>query len=131
MVRTYNLTTDGEKNVSAHFKVKEFINAKYGNTGKIDDDLIEIVESLRQLINKPIKITPNGGYRTAEQNRESGGADNSYHMKGMAADIQVEDMSPTKVAIYAAMVGARGVGVYDTFTHVDSRSDRIVFKPEK
>ena len=131
MVRTYNLSTDGEKNVSAHFKVKEFINSQWTQTGKIEDDLVEILESLRSLIMKPIKITPNGGYRTTEQNKNSGGADNSYHLKGMAADIQVEGMSPTKVAIYAAMVGARGVGVYDSFTHIDSRETRYVFRPEK
>lgn len=124
----YSLSKDGDKNVSQHFKVKEFGNSKYGDKIIIHDDLIEGAESLRMLIKKPVRITQNGGYRTKKQNDDCGGADSSYHLKGMAMDVQVEGMTPYQVAIYGAMVGFRGIGVYDTFTHLDVREERILFK---
>jgi uncharacterized protein YcbK (DUF882 family) len=44
----------------------------------------------------------------------------------MAADIRVKDTSPEKVAAYAEKLlpNTGGIGVYDTFVHVDVRSTK-------
>ena len=40
-------------------------------------------------MDKPIYI--NSGYRCKELNKEVGGSENSYHMKGLAADFKTND----------------------------------------
>ena len=47
------------------------------------------------------------------------------HMKARAADIVVEGVESWEVADFAEQVlnGRGGVGRYDTFTHVDTRSN--------
>jgi uncharacterized protein YcbK (DUF882 family) len=44
----------------------------------------------------------------------------------MAADIKVKGIAPEKVAAYAEKLlpGTGGIGVYDTFVHVDVRSTK-------
>lgn len=57
--------------------------------------------------------------RCAVHNAAVGGEPNSYHMKGMAADIKVVGVSPTEVYSWLDFNHQGGVGKYDTFTHVD------------
>lgn len=45
----------------------------------------------------------------------------SYHVRGMAADISVEGVKPIDLRAAALRAGARGVGLYPTFVHVDVR----------
>lgn len=52
-----------------------------------------VLEKVRELVNNsPVIIT--SGYRCAELNRKIGGAVTSYHMRGCAADIVVDGVSP-------------------------------------
>lgn len=127
MIKTYNLTKNPQLKLSEHFMLKEFQCKDKTYQILVDDELVEILESLRCFIGKPITIT--SGYRTKSYNQKCGGADESYHCKGMAADISA-NISLTKLAIYSAMMGARGIGIYQDkgFIHIDTREDRIVFK---
>ena len=78
-------------------------------------DKLEIV---RGLFNQPVHI--NSGYRCPAINKAVGGYANSYHMKGMAADIVVADIPPATVQeILRNWLG--GMGTYQTFTHLDIR----------
>jgi uncharacterized protein YcbK (DUF882 family) len=54
-----------------------------------------------------------------------GGALNSQHVQGRAADIQVKGISPSTVADYIDMImdSCGGIGRYETFTHIDSRTE--------
>lgn len=126
MINEYNLL-NGDVKLSEHFKLSEFQCKDGSKKILLDDDLVEVLESLRQFIGKPITIL--SGYRTQNYNIKCGGASNSYHCKGMASDIRA-DIPLTKLAIYSAMMGARGIGIYSdqNFIHVDTREDRIVFK---
>ena len=54
-----------------------------------------ILDILRKKIGKPVIV--NSGYRTPEHNKKVGGAKYSYHMRGMAADIRVNGMSPKEL----------------------------------
>ncbi|ASS77066.1 muramoyltetrapeptide carboxypeptidase [Tumebacillus algifaecis] len=66
-------------------------------------------------------ITVNSGFRSLSHNASVGGASNSQHTYGIAADIVVGGYTPTAVANLAKSSGFSGVIIYSTFTHVDSR----------
>lgn len=62
--------------------------------------------------------------RCPDYNHEAGGAEDSQHLYGRAADIVVEGIHHDAVADLAErLVQFRlgGIGRYDTFTHVDVR----------
>ena len=121
-----------EENLSCNFKVKEFLNPLTEWHDLTRDQqanikrLVSRLERLRVLFNKPFIINTTGrynaGFRTKEQNRIVGGAKNSYHMKGMAADIAVPDGDLRIVAIYARDIFG-GVILYESnnFIHLDIR----------
>lgn len=119
---TYSLAKDGNTLISANFKVSEFKS----NDGA-DEILIDIafvknyLQKIRDHFNVPINI--NSGYRTVSHNKRVGGTKNSYHMKGQAFDIAVKGKSPEEVAKYAYQIGVHGIVQYNTFVHVDSRSN--------
>lgn len=73
------------------------------------------------------KITINSGYRSPEHNKAIGGATNSQHLLGKAADIVVAGKTPKEV--FAAIeelqskgkMDIGGLHAYGTFTHFDHR----------
>lgn len=83
------------------------------------------LQIIRDTIGKPINI--NSGYRSPEHNAKIGGAKNSYHVKGMAADIVVKDMTPKEIEkvilqlIHDKKIEAGGLKAYNTFVHYDVR----------
>ena len=128
MIRTYSLKKDGETNITPNFKVREFRCKCGSDTIIIDTNLvINILQKIREKIGKPIVIT--SGYRTAEYNKKVGGAQNSYHIKGQAFDIQVVGIAPKEIAKIAEQVGCRGICYYTRtgkagWTHIDSRTTK-------
>ena len=107
--------------LTQHFKAEEF-RCKDGTKEFLwAIELLEVLETIRNHFNEPIII--NSGYRTPTWNTRVGGAKNSYHMKGMAADIRVKNVSPKEVAKYASeyMKNHGGVICYTNFVHVDVR----------
>ena len=77
---------------------------------------------------KPIKIT--SSYRCKTHNKSIGGVSNSQHILGKAADIQVEDISPSEIYNTIDTLSNNGhilqggLGKYNTFTHYDIRKTR-------
>jgi uncharacterized protein YcbK (DUF882 family) len=119
-------------NLTTNFKLSEF-RCKDGtdvpagllpNVQKLANEL----QKLRDELELPIKI--NSGYRTKSYNKKIGGATNSMHVQAKAADIVVTDITPTNLykriekLIEEGKVNFKGVGVYDTFVHVDVRDRR-------
>ncbi|MEW5920995.1 MAG: D-Ala-D-Ala carboxypeptidase family metallohydrolase [Bacillota bacterium] len=80
-------------------------------------ELLERLQALREALGRPVII--NSGYRNREHNAAAGGSPDSYHLRGMAADIRVPSMSPAELATAARQAGFRGIIVYSTFVHVD------------
>lgn len=115
-----NLGTKGSRN----FNINEFRCKGTGKLIKMDNKLIYKLEELRYYFNKPIII--NSGYRTPQHNRNVGGAKNSQHLYGRAADVVVKGVNPSKVYNYAVK-HFDGVGKYNTFTHVDTRGYKARF----
>lgn len=113
----------GEYYISQHFKAKEFQSKDKSEYLLISEELIDTLEKIRKHFNAPIII--NSGYRTPSWNSKVNGAPNSYHCKGMAADIVVKGHSTRKVAQYADMIMEQGGVIrYTNFTHIDVREER-------
>ena len=110
-------------NLSEHFKAKEFQCKDKSKYLLVATELIEILEKIRNHFNAPVII--NSGYRTPSWNSKVNGTSNSYHCKGMAADIVVKGHSSREVAKYAdSIMEQGGVIRYTNFTHVDIREER-------
>ena len=105
--------------------MKEFACHDGSDTFLIDDKLVGLLENIRGKFGKPVRI--NSAYRTAKYNAKIGGVSNSYHVKGMAADIVVQGISPKRVAQYAETLGCGGIGWYEQkkFVHIDTRKNRV------
>ncbi|KAH0795631.1 DUF882 domain-containing protein [Histomonas meleagridis] len=120
---TYSLAKDGNKYLSSHFKVREFRCKDGSDKIIISSDLVNLLEKIRNHFGKAVTI--NSAYRTASYNKKVGGATNSQHVKGTAADIVVSGVSPSTVYNYANSINPNGgVGKYNSFTHVDTRGYR-------
>ncbi|MBR5218785.1 MAG: DUF882 domain-containing protein, partial [Clostridia bacterium] len=50
------------------------------------------------------------------------------HLEGKAADIKVVGIKPIEVAKYAESLGVNGIGLYDTFVHVDTSTNKYYWK---
>ena len=116
--------------LSANFKAYEFdCRCDDCTETKIDLELVAKLQALRDLltvnrsIDAPIHI--NSGFRCETHNAAVGGAKASYHMRGCAADIRVPGVEPAEVAKTAESVGFLGIGLYDTFVHVDTRTSKF------
>ncbi len=105
--------------VSPHFMLSEF-NCHHCGAVKLDQWMLSLLEGVRAYWGRPMVVL--SGYRCPPYNAEIGGADASYHMEGMAADVQIAGVSIDEIAQAAVECGAGGVGrYYDSgFVHIDS-----------
>jgi hypothetical protein len=111
-----------------YFKRSEFACkcGKYCNGFPVEPDkkLIKTLETIRDHFGAPVTVS--SGIRCKTHNTNVGGASQSQHMKGTAADIKVKGISPSEVVKYAEslMPNTGGIGTYNTFTHIDVRSTK-------
>lgn len=112
-----------------NFNVAEFACHGSGCCSKvqIDEQLVKYLQKIRDHFKAPVTI--NSAYRCPTHNKRIGGATNSYHTYGMAADIIVKGVAPAEVAKYAESIGIKGIGLYETakdgyFVHVDTRANK-------
>ena len=120
-VKAYSRAKDGLVKLSDHFKVNEFACSDGSDAVFVSPELVEVLEKIRVHFGKPVHI--NSAYRTAAKNKAVGGAAQSQHMYGTAADIHIDGVTPKAVAAYAEklLVGRGGIGIYKSFCHVDVR----------
>jgi len=116
----------GGRQISEHFNEDEFA-CHADNSVMVQPKLIKLLEQLRNAIGVGVNI--NSGYRTPEYNATlSGAALNSYHIKGMAADISPIDGSSSTLQLIASKareLGFGGVALYSSgFVHVDTGPKR-------
>ena len=127
-INAYSKKKDGSKKLSSNFTVKEFACKNGEDTILVAPRLVMVLQSIRSHFGKAVTIT--SAYRTPEYNKKVGGADQSQHCYGTAADIKVAGVTPAKVAAYARsiMPDWGGVGTYSGFTHVDVRETKSDWK---
>lgn len=87
----------------------------------VDVPLIGVLEFIRARFMRP--VTVHSGNRCAKHNKEVGGAEQSYHLVGKAADISVKDIDVDSLARAAEQALANGIIIYRSqgFVHVDVR----------
>ena len=126
-VKTFSLARDGNTQLSANFRVREFRSRDGADKILIDMRGAEFLQHIRNWAGAPVNI--NSGFRTAAHNRAVGGSANSLHMQGRAWDIAVTGRTPLQVAQFAEREGARlgvnGIVLYNNFVHLDTRDTRF------
>ena len=123
-VKVYSLAKDGGKQITPHFKVREFRCYDGSDTIFVSQELVEVLEKIRVHFGKAVNI--NSGYRTETHNKKNGGAAYSQHKYGLAADISIRGVTPKQIAAYAETLlpGTGGIGIYRSFTHIDVRATK-------
>lgn len=113
---------------SKYFSLKELTHTDepLNNQPKTFGEVVNLLalqfflDSLREKLGKPIIV--NSAFRSADVNIAVGGADNSYHLDGLAADIRVSDMSPSDliafIRLHYSMDSFEELLMYGTFVHV-------------
>lgn len=109
--------------LSEHFDSQEFTCHCGCGLDTVSPHLISALEELRAKVGKPIRVL--SGLRCQKHNRKVGGALDSRHLSGEAADVAT-DIPLTDFLKLAHKVGrfARGgIGIYPQagFLHVDIR----------
>lgn len=127
-INAYSKSKDGSTKLSTNFKVREFACGDGSDAILVAPRLVMVLQSIRSHFGAAVTI--NSAYRTPQYNAKVGGADQSQHCYGTAADITVKGKTPAQVAAYARsiMPDWGGVGTYSTFTHIDVRDEKADWK---
>jgi len=122
--------------LTEHFNLREFqSNDGAGTPCEVMVELKEValnLEVLRAVYNKPIII--NSGYRSPYHNKRVGGAPNSQHLLGKAADIMITGIEPAEIyrviedLISEGKMKEGGLGLYSSFVHYDIRGTKARWK---
>ena len=121
-IKTYK-KGDHQK-IAENFRAREFDCQGTGCCAetKIDEKLVEYLQQIRTHFGKPVYLT---AYRCKTHNdRTPNAAPNSYHIYGRAADFHIDGVAPEEIAKYAESIGIKGIGLYDTFVHIDTRESK-------
>jgi uncharacterized protein YcbK (DUF882 family) len=94
----------------------------------ISDELLDILQSMRDEIKIPIDIS--SGFRCKEYNFRVGGVENSQHILGTAVDILTNKYTATEYAKLLKAVFTRdkikGLGFGKGFLHIDIRESKEI-----
>lgn len=102
-----------------YFAVAEF-NCQYTGNNEMKPEFLEKLDQLRHVCAFPFVIT--SGYRDPSHPIEAAKEIPGRHAQGIAADIQILDSeSRYKIIKEAMKLGFTGIGVADTFVHLDTR----------
>jgi len=87
---------------------------------KLDPAVLIKLQAIRNEVRRPIYIL--SGYRCPSYNARIGGARNSYHMRGQAADFVIYGYSVDQLRQLALKHGFTGIGRYyrGGFLHADT-----------
>ena len=127
-VKVYDMATEANRQLSTHFQLHEFACTDGSKPVFLSQALVNILEAIRVHFGRPVTIT--SGYRTVSYNAGlKNSSKKSQHCNGLAADIKVEGHTPLEVYNYAcSLLGDHGgVGIYNTFVHVDVRATKSRF----
>jgi peptidoglycan hydrolase-like protein with peptidoglycan-binding domain len=121
-IKTYK--KGSSEQLSTNFKAREFDCQGRGccSTTPIDEKLVAYLQQIRTHFGKPVYVT---AYRCKTHNAKvANAAPNSYHCYGQAADFHIDGVAPAEIAKYAESIGIKGIGLYDTFVHIDTRTSK-------
>ena len=117
--------------LTKHFDSSEFDCQCGCGTGKIKIELVEMLEEIRVLYDRPMRI--NSGIRCLEHNRKIGSKDTSSHIKCVAADIGCTSMTERLNLMQcilrvgemdSGLVLFQRIGLHKSFIHLDIDYDK-------
>ena len=103
------------------------------NSHLLDHQLIIATQTIREFAGSAVFIT--SSYRTPLCNSLSGGAKNSYHLKGMALDLhcpsgqaKINASIKKRGDLYLSLrkCGINGFGIASSFLHIDTRPSGLI-----
>lgn len=119
-------------NLTNNFTLAEFASKDGRRTPAVVIANLRILAAnlqvLRDNLGRSIRI--NSGYRSPEHNKAIGGASESQHVLGTAADIVVDGLTPRQVhteiekLIAEGKMREGGLGLYATWVHYDVRGTK-------
>ena len=98
-IHAYSKAKDGNKQLAANFKVREFACHDGSDVVFVAPELVEVLQKIRDHFKAAVTIS--SGYRTPAYTKKVDGATYSQHQYGTAADIKVKGVSPKTVAAFA------------------------------
>ena len=116
---------DSDTRLSENFCVYEFsCNGKGCCTETpIDEQLVKYLQQIRDHFGARVIII--SAHRCEKHNAATpNAAKKSKHIYGQAADFTVEGVPTIEVARYAESIGVKGIGHYDDFVHIDTRTTK-------
>jgi len=108
--------------LSKNFSRAEFACPCCG-IASVDSGFIAWIQELRTVVGVPFFI--NSGYRCSAYNKQIGGAANSSHLRGMAADVSTANFKSQDLWLLIAQATRvlSGIGLYASHIHLDRRID--------
>jgi uncharacterized protein YcbK (DUF882 family) len=110
---------------SANFRRRE-LDCRCGCKAppEVQANLAQLAGELELLRKLTGPLTVNSGYRCVKHNAAVGGEPQSWHTRGLAADVTSPSRSPTFLRSCAEQIprfSLGGIGTYPTWVHVDIR----------
>ena len=124
--------------VTDHFRMSEF-DCRDGtpyNPLWVEEHLLRLclnLEVIRECFSDN-KITIVSGYRTKSHNKAVGGAKDSQHLLGEAADFEIEGFGArgaakeVKALMKGGLITPGGIGSYPGWTHLDIRGKYVAWR---
>ena len=128
-VNVYSLAAESERQITPHFKVREFACSDGSDPVFISQPLAELLENIRVHFGAAVHI--HSGYRTVSFNASlKNNSKKSQHCNGLAADLHVDGHTHQEVYNYACqLLGDHGgVGLYSWGVHIDVRANKSRWK---
>lgn len=115
--------------ISTNFLLREFECRDGEHQVRLDSRLLQKLQALRDKVGRPVIIL--SGYRNSSYNKRVGGSPGSQHLLGKAADIVVQGCSVEELARISREIGFTGIGLYDSFVHVDVRAKEATWQKKR
>jgi uncharacterized protein YcbK (DUF882 family) len=106
------------------FKLEEFA-CKHTGKNEIKEEFVHRLDELRRACGFPLVV--NSGYRAPEHPLEARKSTPGTHTRGIAVDLAIRDgVRRRKLVEEALKLGFGGIGIANSFVHVDIREDTPV-----
>jgi len=95
---------------------------------RVKEQVIQNLIAMSKQLGYVLQVT--SGYRSPAYNKKVGGVKKSQHMLGNAVDILQPGMNTTQRQEFLQAAidnGFKGIGIYNSFTHLDIRSSRAAW----
>ncbi len=99
---------------------------KNGQRMLIDQDVVDLLQEIRDEIEEPLYVSKGGGVRCRQYQKNIGGYNKSLHLQALAADVFMKDQITDDMLMLAIMgqrIGFTRIGLYpysnSKFVHFD------------